>query len=121
MKKFDNQKGALSFGSILFIAFIGIAIFVGVKLLVPVVRFYQVEALFKDKVVRLKVAKEEEVRAEVDKQLVELGVTFPEDGYRVIQEDGKPAVIEGEYKVVVDFAGVYQYKLDFKPRGEAPH
>ncbi len=119
MNKLRSQRGSFSLGEIIFLAVIGTAIYAGVLMAIPLVRFYQVEALFKDKVVRLKVSTAEEVRPEIDRQLEDLGVTFP-DGYNIIKEPGKPTVIEGEYQVIVDFAGVYKYTYVFKPRGEAP-
>ncbi|HLB05510.1 MAG TPA: hypothetical protein VJL62_02210 [Thermodesulfobacteriota bacterium] len=119
MDKLKSQRGSFSLGEIIFLAVIGTAIYAGILMAIPLVRFYQVEALFKDKVVRLKVATAEELRPEIDRQLQELGVTFPK-GYNIIKEEGKPAVIEGEYQVDVDFAGVYKYTYIFKPRGEAP-
>ena len=119
MKSLRSQRGSLSLGSIIFLLVIGIGIYVAVKMAVPVIRYYQVEALFQDKVVRLKIASEDEVRPEIDRQLEDLGVSFPE-GYDIIKEQGKPAVIEGEYQVVVDFAGIYEYTYTFHPRGEAP-
>lgn len=120
MDSLRSQRGALSLGSLIFLLVIGTGIYVAVKMAIPVIRYYQVEALFKDKVVRLKISTEEEVRPEIDRQLQDLGVTFPGDGYRIIKEEGKPAVIEGDYQVVVDFAGFYQYTYTFHPRGEAP-
>lgn len=119
MQRMRSQKGSLSTGSIIFLLVVGIAIYIGVKLIIPVIRFNQVEALFKDKVVRLKISSEEEVRPEIDRQLEDLGVSFPE-GYDIIKEQGQPAVIEGEYQVEVDFAGVYKYTYTFNPRGVAP-
>lgn len=119
MNKLKSQKGSFSLGELIFLAIIGIVIYVGIKMAVPVIRYYQVESLFKDKVVRLKISTEEEVRPEIDRQLQDLGVTFPE-GYNIIKEEGKPAVIEGEYQVDVDLAGVYKYTYTFHPKGEAP-
>lgn len=114
------QKGGLSLGNIIFLLILGAAIYVGAMMAVPWINFYQVEELFKNQVVRLKVASEEEVRAAIDLKLKELEVTLPDDGLEVVREEGKQPTIEATYKVDVNFIGGYKYTYVFKPRGEAP-
>lgn len=99
---------------------IGTGIYVGVMMAIPWIKFYQVEELFKNQVVRLKVVSEEEVRAAIDLKLKELEVTLSDDDVEVIREAGKQPIIEATYKVDVNLIGGYKYTYLFKPRGEAP-
>lgn len=115
-----SQKGGFSLGGIIFLLIFGTAIYVGVMMAIPWIKFYQVEELFKNQVVRLKVASEEEVRAVIDLKLKELEVTLSDDGIEVIREEGKQPIIEATYKVDVNFIGGYKYTYIFRPRGEAP-
>lgn len=115
-----SQKGGLSLGGVIFLLIFGTAIYVGVMMAIPWIKFYQVEELFKNQVVRLKVAPEEEVRAAIDLKLKELEVTLSNDDVRIIREEGKQPIIEATYKVDVNFIGGYKYTYLFTPRGEAP-
>lgn len=115
-----SQKGSISFGSLVFLALIGIGIYVGIMMAIPWIRFYQVEALFKEQVVRLKVASQEEVKGAIMVKLQQLDVPLASDDVNIITVEGKPAVIEGKYNIDVDLAGVYKHTYIFRPRGEAP-
>lgn len=116
-----SQKGSLSLGSLIFLLIAGIGIYVGLMLAFPWVRFYQVEQLFKDQAIRLKVAPEEEVSANINQKLKELNVTISdEEGIRIIRAEGKSPAIEATYREDVQFIGGYIYTYVFKPRGEAP-
>ena len=120
MERFKSQKGSFSLGSIIFLAVIGTAIYAGIMMGIPWIKFYEVEQLFKDQSIKLKVAPEEEVRGAIKAKLVAIDVPLTIEDVQIIREEGKPAVIEGTYKVDVDFAGVYKYTYLFKPRGAAP-
>jgi hypothetical protein len=120
MDTLRSQRGALSLGSLIFLIILGTAVYVGIKMASPWIRFYQVQELFKDQVVRLKVASEDEVRDAINKKLAELEVTLSEEGLSIIREEGKPPVIEATYQVDVQFVGGYKYTYTFHPRGEAP-
>lgn len=120
MSKLLSQRGSISFGGLVFLLIVGTGIYVGVMMAIPWIKFYQIEELFKNQVVRLKVASEEEVRAVIDLKLKELEVTLLDDGVEVIREEGKRPIIEATYKVDVNFIGGYKYTYVFKPRGEAP-
>lgn len=120
MDSLRSQRGALSLGSLIFLLVIGTGIYIGIKMATPWIRFYQVEELFKEQVVRLKVASEEEVRDAIKKKLTELEVPIPDEEISIIREEGKPPAIEATYNVDVDFIGGYKYTYVFKPRGEAP-
>lgn len=115
-----SQKGFLSLGSLIFLLIVGSGIYVGIKMTLPWIRFYQIEELFKEQVVRLKVASEDEVKGAIKLKLEQLEVPLSIEDVRVIREEGKPAVIEGTYKADVEFIGGYKYTYIFKPRGEAP-
>ncbi|MDO8445513.1 MAG: hypothetical protein Q7T53_05325 [Deltaproteobacteria bacterium] len=120
MNKLKSQKGSFSLGELIFLAVIGISIYIGIMMATPWVRFYQVQELFKNEVIRLKVAPEEEVREAINKKLTELEVPLSIDDVQIIREEGKAPVIEGTYQVDVQFIGGYKYTYIFKPRGEAP-
>lgn len=120
MDSLRSQRGALSLGSLIFLLVIGTGIYIGIKMATPWIRFYQVEELFKEQVVRLKVASEEEVRDAIKKKLTELEVPIPDEEISIIREEEKPPAIEATYNVDVDFIGGYKYTYVFKPRGEAP-
>lgn len=120
MGRLKSQRGSFSLGSIIFLAVIGTGIYAGVMMGIPWIKFYEVEQLFKDQAIKLKVAPEEEVRGAIKAKLVSIDVPLSIDDVQIIREEGKPAVIKGTYKVDVDFAGVYKYTYIFKPRGEAP-
>lgn len=120
MDSLRSQRGALSLESLIFLLVIGAGIYVGIKMAVPWIRFYQVQELLGDQVVRLKVASEEEVREAINKRLDELKVSLSHDGLKMIREEGKPAVIEATYKVDVVFIGGYKYTYTFQPQGVAP-
>ena len=120
MGRLKSQRGGISLGSLIFLAVIGTGIYVGIMMAIPWIKFYEVEQLFKDQVVRLRVAPNEEVMGAIKAKLESIDVPLSIDDIQIISEDGKPPVIEGKYKLDVDFAGVYKYTYIFKPRAEAP-
>lgn len=120
MNKLNSQRGSFSLGELIFLAIIGIGIYIGIMMATPWIRFYQVQELFKNEVIRLKVASEEEVREAISKKLTELEVPLSIDDVQIIREEGKLPAIEATYQVDVQFIGGYKYTYVFKPRGEAP-
>ncbi|MEK6725124.1 MAG: hypothetical protein AABY54_01030 [Deltaproteobacteria bacterium] len=120
MGRLKSQRGSFSLGSLIFIAVIGTGIYVGIMMGIPWIKFYEVEQLFKDQAIRLKIAQEEEVKGAIKAKLASIDVPLSIDDVQITREEGKPAVIKGTYKTDVDFAGVYKYTYIFKPRGEAP-
>lgn len=120
MNKHVSQRGSISFGSLVFLLVIGTGIYIGVMMAIPWIKLYQIEELFKVQVVRLKIASEDEVKGAIKIKLEQLEVPLSIEDVQIIREEGKPAVIEGMYKLDVNFVGGYKYTYTFKPRGEAP-
>lgn len=120
MNKHISQRGSISFGSLVFLLVIGTGIYIGVMMAIPWIKLYQIEELFKVQVVRLKIASEDEVKGAIKLKLEQLEVPLSIEDVQIIREEGKPAVIEGMYKLDVNFVGGYKYTYTFKPRGEAP-
>lgn len=115
-----SQRGAISLQSLIFLVIMGTGIYAGIKMVVPLIRFYQVQELFKVEVVRLKMVSDEDVIKEIKFKLAEIEVPISDDDWRIIREEGKAPRIEGTYVVDVDFAGVYKYRYTFNPVGVPP-
>lgn len=98
----------------------GTGIYAGIKMVVPLIRFYQVQELFKVEVVRLKMVSDEDLIKEIKFKLAEIDVPISDDDWSIIREEGKPPRIEATYNVDVDFGGLYKYRYTFNPVGETP-
>jgi len=121
MKYLKSKKGALTLGGLVFILFLVVAGYMGVKMAIPLVRYMQVKEVFRKEVAHLKTASEAEVRKITLNQLREMGLELNpdedfEDGLRIIREEDEPVVMEAEYEHVVNFIGGYKYTYIFKPR-----
>lgn len=125
MKYFKSQKGALSFGGLIFLIVVLLASYVGIKMVLPLITNWQVKEIFRNEVERIKVDKEPVVRKVVLERLKEHGVKLLadrnyDDGLRIFHEDEYnetgPYIMEGSYIIDVDFIGGYRYTYHFSPR-----
>ena len=125
MNRIRSQKGAISIGGIILILILLVGGYVGLKMGVPLVRFFQVKEVFRNEVARLKTDSEKNVRETVLKRISEFGIVFKEDrdfedGLIIITENeyGEkiPAIMEARYDVVVNFVGGYKHIYHFNPR-----
>ena len=125
MKYFKSQKGALTFGGLVFLILVLSASYVGIKMVMPKFTNWQVKEIFRNEVERIKTAKEEVIRKVVLERLKEKGIKLLEDekyedGLRIFHEDEYnetgPYIMEGSYTVDVDFIGGYRYTYHFNPR-----
>ena len=125
MKYFNSQKGALTFGGLIFLIIVVVSGYVGIKMAMPLITNWQVKEIFRNEVERIKVDKEPKIRKVVLARLEEHGVTLLEDknyedGLRIFHEDEYnetgPYVMEGSYTIDVDFIGGYRYTYHFNPR-----
>lgn len=125
MKYFKSQKGALTFGGLIFLSVVLIASYAGIKMAIPLITNWQVKEIFRNEVERIKVGGEPKIRAVVLARLKEHGVTLLgdknyDDGLRIFHEDEYnetgPYVMEGSYTIDVDFIGGYRYTYHFNPK-----
>jgi hypothetical protein len=125
MKYFKSQKGALTFGGLIFLIVVLVASYAGIKMALPLVTNWQVKEIFRNEVERIKVDGEPKIREVVLARLKEKGVKLLEDenyddGLRVFREDEEnetgPYVMEGSYIIDVDFIGGHRYTYRFNPK-----
>lgn len=125
MKYFKSQKGALTFGGLVFLVIVVVIGYAGIKMAMPLVTNWQVKEIFRNEVERIKVDKEPVVRKVVLERLKEHGVKLIgdkdfEDGLRIFHEDEYnetgPYIMEGSYAIDVDFIGGHRYTYHFNPR-----
>ena len=125
MNYFKSQKGALTFGGLIFLVIVVVSGYVGIKMGMPLITNWQVKEIFRNEVERIKVDKEPKVRKVVLERLEEHGVKLLEDknyedGLRIFHEDEYnetgPYVMEGSYTIDVDFIGGHRYTYHFNPR-----
>lgn len=125
MKYFNSQKGALTFGGLIFLIIVLLVSYVGIKMAVPLITNWQVKEIFRNEVERIKVDKEPKVRKVVLARLKEHGVKLIEDkeyedGLRIFHEDEYnetgPYIMEGSYTIDVDFISGHRYTYKFSPR-----
>ncbi|MDT8316890.1 MAG: hypothetical protein RQ824_02725 [bacterium] len=125
MKYFKSQKGALTFGGLVFLIIVVASGYVGIKMGMPLFTNWQVKEIFRNEVERIKVDTEPVVREVVLKRLEEHGVKLLpdkdfEDGLRIFQEDEYnetgPYIMEASYTIDVDFIGGHRYTYKFSPR-----
>ncbi len=122
---FDNQRGALTLGGLIFLLIIAAAVYVGIKMSVPLIKNQQVKELFRTKVARLKVESEDLIRQETYEKLKELNVILyvneevEDDGLHITIEEGKPALMEAIFFEEVHFIGGYKYTYRFNPKMES--
>lgn len=115
-----SQSGSISLESLIFLIVVGVGIYVAVMMTAPLIRFYQVQELFRNEVVKLKTISQDDVRGEIKFKLNEIEVAIPDEEIIIVFEEGKPARIEATYSADVDFVGLYKYTYTFHPVGEAP-
>lgn len=125
MKYFNSQKGALTFGGLVFLIIVVASGYIGIKMAMPLITNWQVKEIFRNEVERIKVDKEPKIRKVVLARLKEHGVKLIEDkdfedGLRIFHEDEYnetgPYIMEGSYAINVDFIGGHRYTYNFSPR-----
>ena len=125
MRYLKSQKGALTFGGLVFLVIIVVSGYVGIKMVMPLITNWQVKEIFRNEVERIKVDTEPVVRKVVLKRLQEHGVKLHEDenyddGLRIFHEDvyneTGPYIMEGSYTINVDFIGGHRYTYHFNPK-----
>ena len=125
MKYFNSQKGALTFGGLVFLLIVVVSGYAGIKMALPLITNWQVKEIFRNEVERIKVDTEPVIRKVVLERLKEHGVKLIEDkdfedGLRIFHEDEYnetgPYIMEGSYAINVDFIGGHRYTYKFSPR-----
>ena len=125
MKYFNSQKGALTFGGLIFLIIVVIGAYAGIKMALPLITNWQVKEIFRNEVERVKMDSEPVIRKVVLERLKEHGVKLLanenyDDGLRISHTDEYnetgPYIMEASYVVDVDFIGGYRYTYHFNPR-----
>lgn len=126
MKNLRSEKGEIGFGGMVFWLVVALGGYCAFQMAMPVVKFKQVEELFRTEVASLKVKKVKTVKKETQSRLLEMGIKLyvaeenDWEGLRVRVTKGEPAIMEATYmEEVVLPGGFYKHTYTFQPRAES--